>query len=403
MIPYGHHWIDESDIAGVADALRAELITQGSLIDRFEERLAAYCGARFAVAMSSGTAALHAACFAAGIGMGDEAVTSPLTFVGTANAVIYQGGVPVFADIDERTLNIDPQAIAARITPRTKAIIPVHFGGLPCDLARIQAIAQAHRLMVIEDACHALGAVWRTPDGRQESIGSCSHSDMTVLSFHPVKHITTGEGGMVLTNREELRDRLRLFRHHGLRKVDDMDGGAEEPWRSEMCCLGYNYRITDFQCGLGLKQLEKLGHFLQRRQAIATVYHQAFATMGCAVQPVPEGTRHAWHLYVLRLPAGTDRRAVFDACQAQGVGVNVHYLPVHLHAFYRERFGHRPGAYPAAERYYESAITLPLFPRMSDADVERVIGVVRTILGKSRESWMVAASVGAPVPMGGGS
>ena len=381
MIPYGRQWIDEDDIVAVAAALRAERITQGPLIDAFEERVAAYGGARFAVALSSGTAALHAACAAAGIGPGDEVLTTPLTFVATANAVVYQGATPVFADIDAQTLDLDPQAITARVTPRTKAIIPVHFAGLPCDMQRICAIARAHRLAVIEDACHALGAAWRTSEGRQERIGSCSHSEMAVFSFHPVKHVTTGEGGMVLTNSAELRDRLRRFRHHGLEK----GGAAEEPWRSEMCAPGYNYRITDLQCALGLTQMEKLERFLQRRQAIAAAYRRAFAGTGCVAQPEPAGGRHAWHIYVLQLPLGTDRRAVFSICQAQGVGVNVHYLPVHLHAFYRERFGHRPGECPVAERYYEHAITLPLFPRMSDADVERVIGVVQRAMEQHRE------------------
>ncbi len=394
-IPYGHHWIDEEDIAAVARALRAECVTQGPLIALFEARVAAYCGARYAVALSSGTAALHAACVAAGIGPGDEAITSPLTFVATANAVVYQGGTPVFADIDARTLNLDPQAMAQRITPRTKAVIPVHFAGLPCDLARMHAIAREHRLTIIEDAAHALGASWRTPEGREERIGSCSHSDMTVCSFHPVKQITTGEGGMVLTNSEALRDRLLLVRHHGLQKADA--SGGDEPWRSEMQSLGYNYRITDFQCALGLRQLEKLERFLARRREIADAYQRAFADLDCTLPPEREGTRHAWHLYVVQLPERlrAQRRAIFQALQAQGVGVNVHYLPVHLHPFYRERFGHRPGAYPAAEAYYERAITLPLFPRMSDDDVQHVITVVHKVLGAFRVSGAVAALAGA--------
>ena len=399
VIPYRHQWIDEDDIAAVAAALRGERITQGPLIEAFEERVASYCGARHAVALSSGTAALHAACAAAGIGPGDDVITTPLTFVATANAVVYQGGTPVFADIDAQTLNIDADAIAARITPRTKAIMPVHFAGLPCDMQRIRAIAREHRLAVIEDACHALGAAWRTSEGYQERIGSCSHSEMTVLSFHPVKHVTTGEGGMVLTNNEELRDRLRAFRHHGLHK----GGDAQEPWRSEMRALGYNYRITDFQCALGLAQLEKLGRWLDRRREIIDAYRRALEGTGCLMQPEPAGGRHAWHIVVLQLPAGTDRRAVFESCQAQGVGVNVHYLPVHLHAFYRERFGHRPGGCPVAEGYYERALTLPLFPRMSDEDVQRVITVVRGILDGYQASGTVAAPAGAAAPQGKGA
>lgn len=387
-IPYGQHWLDDDDIAEVVKVLRSESITQGPLIQAFEERVAAYCGARFAVAMSSGTAALHAACAAAGIGPGDEVITTPMTFVATANAVVYQGGRPIFADIDARTLNIDPNAVAQRVSPRTKAIVPVHFAGLPCDMGRLQAIARRHELLIIEDACHALGAEWRSPEGRLERIGSCSHSDMAVLSFHPVKHITTGEGGMVLTNQQDLWERLRRLRHHGLMKR----GGAEEavePWRSEMHDLGYNYRITDFQCALGLRQMEKLEGFLARRRAIAAAYGRAFQDAEVEGQAEePEGVRHAWHLYVLQLTlerVGTNRRAVFEACQANGVGVNVHYLPVHLHPFYRARFGHRPGECPVAERYYERAITLPLFPRMSDAHVDEVIRIMRQVLGTCRQ------------------
>jgi len=379
MIPYGLHWLDEEDIVRVTRALRSAWITQGPLIEEFEQKVADRFGARFAVAFSSGTMALHAACSAAGVGPGDEVVTTPMTFVATANAVLYQGAKPVFADIDSETLNVDPEKLAQAVGPKTKAILPVHFGGLPCDMTRIAQTARDGGLAVIEDACHALGAQWRTSDGRWERVGSCSHSDMTVFSFHPVKHITTGEGGMVLTNQADLRDRLRAFRHHGISKAEGEDG--PEPWRSEMQLLGCNGRITDFQCALGLSQMDKLDRFLDRRCAIAQRYARELEGSNLIPQRFdPERTRHGWHLYVVQVQSERpeqDRRDLYRALRAAGIGVNVHYLPVHLHAYYRERFGHKPGDFPAAEGYYQRALTLPLFPKMSEEEVNRVLETVR--------------------------
>ncbi len=391
QIPYGHHWLDEEDIAEVAKALRLDWITQGPLVGVFEERVAALCGARFGVAFSSGTAALHAACFAAGIGPGDEVITTPLTFVATANSIVYQGGVPVFADIDPYDFNMDPEEIQRRITLRTKAILPVHFAGLPCRMESIYKIAKENHLWVIEDACHALGAQWKgSGQGRWEGIGSCSHSDMAVLSFHPVKQITTGEGGMCLTNREDLREKLESFRHHGIRRPAPSDGDAAEPWRYEMHDLGYNYRITDFQCALGLKQLEKLDRFLKRRQEIAGAYTQAFADLDLTPQRWDEqNTRHAWHLYVVQLPLeslSVDRKTIFRVLRDQGLGVHVHYLPVYSHPFYQKRFSYGEGHCPRAEAYYKKALTLPLFPGMSQEDVHRVIQTVRAVL-EEKFSW----------------
>lgn len=378
-IPYGRHWLNEQDIARVAQVLRSDWITQGPAVEGFEQAVAARCGARFAVAFSSGTAALHAACAAAGVGAGDEVVTTPITFVATANAVLYPGGRPVFSDIQPDTLNLDPEKMREAIGPKTKAILPVHFGGLPCEMEPIAEAARARGLAVIEDACHALGAQWRTSQGRWERVGSCSHSDMTVFSFHPVKPITTGEGGMVLTNREPLRDRLRAFRHHGIAKSNGADD--PEPWRSEMRFLGYNGRISDFQCALGLSQLEKLDRFLDRRREIARRYERGLEGTGLLPQGFdPERFRHAWHLYVVQLPfdrPAQDRLALYRALRAAGIGVSVHYLPVHLHAYYRERLGYPPGSFPVAEAYYERALTLPLFPRMSEQEVERVLETVQ--------------------------
>ncbi len=373
------HWLEEEDILRAVEALRSSWITQGPLIEEFERKLAQRCGARYAVAFSSGTSALHAACSAAGIGPGDEVVTTPMTFVASANAALYQGAKPVFADIDPQTLNVDPEKLRQAVTSKTKAVLPVHFGGLPCDLERISQVARAAGLKVIEDACHALGAEWRTADGKWERVGSCSHSDMTVFSFHPVKHITTGEGGMVLTNDPVLREKLRAFRHHGISKAEGEED--PEPWRSEMRLLGTNARITDFQCALGLSQLEKLDRFLQRRAEIAKRYAKELEGSGLLPQQYDAAKfRHAWHLYVVRLQSDRpeqDRRELYRALRTAGIGVNVHYLPVHLHEYYRKRFGTQPGDFPAAEDYYRRAITLPLYPRMTDEEVERVMETVQ--------------------------
>ncbi len=383
MIPYGLHWLDEEDIARVTRALRSAWITQGPLIEEFEQKVARRCGARFAVAFSSGTTALHAACSAAGIGPGDEVVTTPMTFVATANAVLYQGARPVFADINPETLNVDPERMARAVTSRTKALLPIHFGGLPCDMERIARTARKSGLAVIEDACHALGAEWRTSGGQWEKVGSCSHSDMAVFSFHPVKHITTGEGGMVLTHRVDLRDRLRAFRHHGISKA----AGKEdpEPWRSEMQILGCNGRITDFQCALGLNQMEKLEGFLARRRAIALRYGRELEGSCLIPQRFDDAqVRHAWHFYVVQLQSDRpeqDRRELYLALRAAGIGVYVHYLPVHLHSYYQKSFGYRPGDFPAAEAYYQRALTLPLYPKMSDEDVDRTLERVQTEWG----------------------
>jgi UDP-4-amino-4,6-dideoxy-N-acetyl-beta-L-altrosamine transaminase len=380
---YGQQWLDEEDAASVLEALRSDWLTQGPLIARFEQEVARWCGARFGAAFSSGTAALHAACFAAGVREGDEVITTPLTFVATANAAVYLGARPVFADIEPETLNVDPKQIRRRLTPKTKVILPVHFAGLPCRMEAIQEIARARGLRVIEDACHALGAQWKTSDGRWERVGSCSHSDMAVLSFHPVKHITTGEGGMVLFNREEFLEPLRSFRHHGMVRCSGEEGQAE-PWGSRMQELGYNFRITDLQCALGISQLTKLERFLKRRREIAREYKGAFEALGLWSQPQEAADDgHAWHLFVVQLPAGrpsAERRRIFEALRQEGIGVNVHYLPVHLQPYYRRRFSGKPGDYPVTEAYYERALTLPLFPGMTDAEVHRVIDAVRRVM-----------------------
>jgi len=377
MLPYGHQHVDEEDIAAVASALRGEWITQGPLVEAFERAVAERCGSRYGVAMSSGTAALHAACAAAGLGPGDEAITSPITFAATANAVVYCGARPVFADIRPDTLTIDPVEVERHMSPRVKAILPVDFAGLPAILPLFHSRANTRRPFIIRDAAHSLGASYR-------GLRIGQMADMTVLSFHPVKHITTGEGGMVLTDDPDLYERLRRFRHHGIVRggsVGDMGGGA---WYYEIPTLGCNYRLTDFQSALGLSQLRKLEWFVARRRAIAARYNEALRDLPSVILPVePEGYMSAYHIYVLQLVPEyltADRRTIFDALRAEGIGVNVHYIPVHLQPFYRKHFGYRPGDYPVAERYYERALTLPIFPAMSEGDVEDVIVAVRKVL-----------------------
>jgi len=376
FLPYGRQDIDEADIAAVVEVLKSDWLTQGPTGERFEKAFAEFCGARFAVAVSSGTAALHLAALAAGFGPGDEVVTSPITFVATANAVVYTGARPVFADIDPDTANLDPGAAAARITPRTRALMPVHFAGQPADMAAFSRLAEKNRLTIIEDAAHALGATYEV-DGRTFKVGSCAHSRMTIFSCHPVKHIATGEGGVITTNDKDLAERLKRLRTHGITRNPELLTRSEGPWYYEMQELGFNYRLTDIQAALGLSQLKKADRFIARRRALAARYNKAFDDIP-AIMPLVQknGTDSSWHLYVIRI-RGLERRAFFTALRAAGLGVNVHYIPVHLQPWYRKNLGSGPGALPVAETYYREAVSLPLFPALSDAESERVVETVR--------------------------
>jgi perosamine synthetase len=376
LLPYGRQTVDESDIQAVVETLRSDWLTTGPKVHEFEEAFAAWVGARYAVSFSSGTAALHGAAFAAGIGAGDEAITSPLTFAATANCVLYQAARPVFADVSADTLNIDPEHIASLVNSRTKALIPVDYAGHPADLDAVQEIAERSGLAVIEDACHALGAGYR---GRR--VGSISR--MTVFSFHPVKHLTTGEGGMVTTNDGAIADRLRKFRNHGI-SSDARDRQREAQWYYEMVLLGFNYRLSDIACALGLSQLGKVETNLARRREVAARYSTALSRLpGIVLPTVRSEVRHAWHLYPIRLDlrklaAGRDQ--IFRALRAENIGVNVHYIPVHLHPYYRERFGYRGGEFPVAEHAYDGLITLPLFHGMTDADINDVIRATEKVV-----------------------
>jgi perosamine synthetase len=384
LLPYGRQSIDESDIQAVVDTLRSDWLTTGPRIAEFEEAFAARVGAAHAVSFSSGTAALHAAAFAAGLKAGDEAITTPLSFVATANCVLYQGATPVFADVAADTLNLNPELAAARVTSRTKAILTVDYAGHPFELSPILEMADRHGLIVIEDACHALGAEYK---GKR--VGSLAH--LTVFSFHPVKHITTGEGGMVTTNDARFAETLRRFRNHGINS-DARQRQAAGQWHYEMVLLGFNYRLTDIACALGIQQLKKLEGNLARRREIAARYTSAFhETPGVVCPAVRPDANPAWHLYPIRIDGETpspdrgvntdrnvrtDRGEIFRALRAENIGVNVHYIPIHYHPYYRERFGYKGGEYPVAEDAYERLISLPMFHGMSDQDVDDVIRAV---------------------------
>lgn len=371
-IPYGRQTIDEKDIEAVINVLKSDFLTTGPKVEDFEQKVASYVGAKYAVAIANGTAALHAACFAAGIEKGDEVITTPITFAASSNCVFYCGGTPVFADINSKTYNIDPEDIERKITPRTKAIIPVHFTGQPCEMDEIHAIARKYNLLVIEDAAHALGAVYK---GKR--IGTLS--DMTTFSFHPVKHITTGEGGMIVTDNEVLYQRLKLFRTHGITREADMMKKNDGPWYYEQLDLGYNYRITDFQCALGSSQMDKLPQFLRRRKEIAKGYDEAFAANPEIETPFQrKDVENAYHLYVIRVKNG-QRREVFEQLREAGIGVNVHYIPVYQHPYYREH-GYGDIYCKNAEEYYKECISLPIYPTLTEKEQQYVIDKVNEIV-----------------------
>ncbi len=389
MIPYGKHFLDEEDHQAVMKVLQGDSLTQGDEVGRFEQAVADFTGARYAVAVSSGTAALHLACLAADVGAGDRVVTSPNTFVASANCAFYAGGTPEFADIDPGTLNMSPEMLdqKCRELGKVKVVIPVHFAGLPCDMKAISDIARAHGAMIIEDACHALGGEF--PDGAR--VGSCVCSDMTVFSFHPVKHIAAGEGGMVTTNSEAIYHHLLRLRSHGINKGDDPfinrpnaldNSGLVNPWYYEMQELGFNFRITDIQSALGASQMKKLDRFVDFRRRLAIRYDEAFGGMKYVRSAQPSGReRNAHHLYVLRIDfagLGMSRAAFMMALRDRGVGSQVHYIPVPAHPFY-EAMGHDMKLYPNTVNYYEEAMSIPLYYGLTEREQALVINAVRDL------------------------
>lgn len=382
FLPYGQQWIDEDDIRAVAEVLKTDWITQGPKVAEFEKRVAKYSNTKHAVAFSSGTAALHAASYASGINKGDEVITTPITFVADGNCVLFTGGTVKFADIKKDTYNIDSNKIEERITSKTKALMPVDYTGQPCDIDEINEIAEKNDLTIIEDASHAIGAEYKN-----EKVGGLT--DLTVFSFHPVKTITTGEGGMVLTNNKEYYEKLQMFRTHGITKDTNKLQKNEGAWYYEMQTLGYNYRITDFQCALGVSQLRKIDKFIRMRREIASKYNEAFEDMNEIIIPYEKkDVKSTYHLYIIqlnleKLKAG--RKTIFDAFRAENIGVHIHYIPVHLQPYYKEKFGYKEGDFPIAEEYYQRAITLPLFPKMNEKDVNDVINAVKKVIWHYRK------------------
>lgn len=383
-IPYARQSISEADVAAVVEALHSDWLTQGPRIQRFEQAVAGYCGARHAIAVSSGTAALHLACLALDLGPGDVLWTSANTFAASANCARYCGADVDFVDIDPRTYNLSIPALAAKLERAERAgrlpkvLVPVHFGGQSCDMHAIGALASRYGFRVVEDASHAVGA-----EHRSAKVGACPHADMAVFSFHPVKVMTSGEGGMLLTSDEALARRLRLLRTHGItRDAHEMQGESEGPWYYEQVALGYNYRMTDLQAALGASQLARLDQFLARRRELVRRYDESLKGLPLTTPVEDAQGRSAWHLYAIQLELealGRSRRTVFERMRAAGVLVNVHYIPVHLQPYYRD-LGFRRGDFPASERFYERALSLPLFFDLTDADQDRVCAVLRESL-----------------------
>lgn len=370
FLAYGQQTIDEDDIQVVLETLRSPNLTQGPKIQQFEQKIADYVGTRYAVAFCNGTAALHAACFASGISDGDEVITSPITFAASANCVRYMGGTVVFADIDVKTYNIDPEEIRKKITQNTKAIIPVDFTGQPADMDTIMDIAREHNLIVIEDGAHSLGAEYKG-----KKVGT--QADMTMFSFHPVKPITTAEGGIIVTNNEEYYRKLQLFRSHGIEQTDF--SVAQGGWYYEMTDLGYNYRLTDLQAALGLSQMAKIDEFIQKRREIAAFYTEALQELeGIIVPQQLGGTNSGWHLYMLQLE-GISRKFLFEQMRSLNIGVHVHYIPVYWHPYY-QKLGYERGLCPIAEKWYEKALTLPIHPEMTVENLKIIVSNIKELL-----------------------
>ena len=361
---YGYQYIDESDISSVLEVLRSDFLTCGPKIGECENLICSFTGAKYCVAVSNGTAGLHLAAMAAGLGAGDEAITSPITFLSSANCICFTGAKPVFADIEPDTANIDPAEIESRITGKTKAIIPVHFAGQSCDMKRIWSIAQKRGITVIEDAAHAMGS-----DYEDTKVGSCKYSDMTVFSFHPVKNITTGEGGAITTNNSALYEKLLSLRSHGMHK----DGNMRATWEYEMRELGYNYRMTDLQAALGISQLSKLGRFKKRRREIVEFYNENLQIDHLVER---EFSNACFHLYPILTE---NRREFYFRAREKGLHLQVHYIPVHTQPYY-SRFSYKLGDYPKSEAYYSKCISLPLYPSLDDGDLSEIVKRIKEIL-----------------------
>ena len=384
MIYYGKQSINEADIQAVEEVLRSDFLTQGPDVERFERAVADYCGARYAVAVCNATSALHIACLAAGLGHGDILWTSPITFVASANCARYCGSDVDFVDIDEKTYNMSVDCLEEKLRKAKlegklpKMVIPVHLAGQSCDMQRIHALAEEYGFAVTEDASHAVGA-----DYLNTKVGSCAFSDMTVFSFHPVKIITTGEGGMVLTNREDLYEKLLLYRSHGItRNAADMTHKPDGPWYYQQIELGFNYRMTDLQAALGCSQMDRLDTFVTRRRELVARYDAALQDLPVKTPYVMEGANPSWHLYIVRAvldQVGKTKQQIFEEMKEKGITLNLHYIPVHRQPYY-ERLGFRQGDFPESEKYYEEAFTLPLYYELTGGEQDEIIGAFKDVL-----------------------
>lgn len=363
-IPYGHQYIDDDDINAVVEVLKSDYLTTGPKIAEFEKKFAEYVGVKYAVAVANGTAALHVAMLAAGVGEGDEVITTPITFAASANCALYCGATPVFADINPHTYNIDVNDIEKKITSRTKVVVPVHFTGQPCDMDAIMEVAEKHNLMVIADGSHALGAKYKGNSVFQ-------YGDMVTCSFHPIKHITTGEGGIIVTDNEDLYKKLILFRTHGITRNEELLEENHGPWYYEQLELGYNYRMNDFQAALGISQLDKADMFVKRRREIAKKYDEAFRDVpGITVPYQAEFGESGYHLYVIQV--ASHRKEIFEALRAEGIGVNVNYIPIYTFPYYR-RNGYGDVYLANAQEYYEHTISIPMYYGLTDEEQDYVI------------------------------
>lgn len=375
-LSYGRQTIDEDDINSVLKILKSDYLTTGPNVSEFERKVAQYVGVKYAVAVSNGTAALHTACYAVGITEGDEVLVPAITFAASSNCVLYCGGKPIFIDLDPKTYNIDVNKIEEKITSKTKAIIPVDFTGQSVDMDKILEIAKKYNLVVIEDAAHALGSEYKG-----KKVGTMA--DITEFSFHPVKPVTTGEGGVIVTNSKEYYDKMMLFRSHGITKDSKLMTKQHGPWYYEQVELGYNYRITDLQCALGISQMRKLDNFIKRRREIVKIYNDAFKDLEEIEIPFEaEFSNSGWHIYVIALnldKLSVGRKEIFEALQRENIGINVHYLPVYMHPYY-QKLGYKKGECPVAEDLYNKIITIPLFPAMSNDDIKSVIDGVKKVI-----------------------
>ena len=377
FLPYGSQWIDKEEIEEVVDSLRSSWITTGPKMRFFEDKFKNYIGSKFAVAVNSGTAALHVSTSSIDIKPGDEVITTPLTFVASSNSVIYRGGTPIFADIKKDTYNIDPNEIIKKITPKTRAIIPVHFSGQPCDMDEILEIANENDLFVIEDAAHAVDAEYKN-----RKIGNIG--DLTAFSFHPVKNMTTAEGGMITTNNDELYNKLLMFRTHGISKDAGKRFGKAGDFNYDMKYLGYRYNLSELHASLGIHQLKKLKTFQKRRREIIRLYYRELKDLKEVILPyVKNDIKHSWHLFIIQLKLEklrVNRDHIFRALREENIGVNVHYIPVHYHSYYQKKFGLKKGILPNVEWLYPRLLTIPLFPKMDDKDIYDVINALEKVV-----------------------